>query len=167
MMILRRCDLYDVHLIKMQITRVTSRLWWTVPLDLCVWTFILDWRILKSCWSRTRFLLLLGQLLGALVFTDEEETERSFPGVPAGIESHLAQTVDVRTLLTRYLGVKSRERKASIPGSTAWTQIKPSFDRKFWKFCYLQVHITINIPFFPYFFTNWSISTAWFTRTII
>ena len=46
------------------------------------------------------------------------KTKRSLPGDPAGLESHLAQTVDVRTLLTRELRVKSRQRKARILGYT-------------------------------------------------
>lgn len=68
---------------------------------------------------RDSCLLLLGQLLGALVFIDKEETKRSVPGAQAGTESYLAPTEDVRTLLTRQLRVKSRERTVSIPGSTA------------------------------------------------
>ena len=79
-------------------TRVTSRHWWTVPPELRVWTLIPGWWILKPfCWSGTSFRLLLGQLLGALVFTDEEETKRSAPGAPADTERHLAQMVNVRT----------------------------------------------------------------------
>ena len=151
MIISRRYDPHDAHLIKMQITRMTSRLWWTVTLDLWVWTFILDWRILKSfCKDLLPTAFRIAVRSPSIHWWGR--TERSLPEVPASTKSHPAQTVDIRTLLTRYLGVKSRERKAGIPGLTAHTQTKPSFDRKFQKFCYLKVHITINIPFSLTFF---------------